>query len=1193
MMLAKLLTDFHLRGYYLTLFWLYIIRTANSKLCQALPCSSRPYISALSSNTLTISALPMLLDKLIDACISSGYKPMKVPIYGPYHAGHLYDNRNVERILEPSSDLLYSPYVPHIPVLSNSTGKPIKAERFGLLLKVCVEEILLRQLCWDRVTASCFSTVNSANKQSCVIFPISSTAAQSLCVALKRAGVPNVDIDNSITETPGQPSSVNSSGRAEHSKIAIIGFAGRFPDASNLERFWNLLHKGLDVHRKVPPDRWDVDAHVDMAGAKTNSSKIPYGCWINEPGLFDSRFFNMSPREALQADPAQRLALLTAYEALEMAGLVPDSTPSTQRNRVGIFYGMTSDDYREVNSGQDIDTYFIPGGNRAFTPGRINYHFKFSGPSVSVDTACSSSLAAIHLACNSIWRNDCDTAIAGGVNVLTNPDNHAGLDRGHFLSRTGNCNTFDDGADGYCRADGVGTVILKRLEDAQADNDPIQGVIVGACTNHSAESISITRPHVGAQAYIFEKLLNESNVDPKEISYIEMHGTGTQAGDAVEMQSVLDVFAPDHRRGTGQPLYLGSAKANIGHGESASGVISLVKILLMMKENTIPPHCGIKTTINHNFPTDLQQRNVHIAFEPIQWDRMPNRKRKAFVNNFSAAGGNTALLIEDAPPSRHGEEQDPRSVHTVVISARTQSALKNNINALLKYISENSKIFSLNQPRFLANLSYTTTARRIHYPFRAAAVGSTFKEITDAFATYCHRENTPVPAEVPSVGFVFTGQGAQYTGMGRKLYESCSQFRTTIQHLDCICQKQEFPSIIPLIDGSAPVEELSPLIVQLGTTCFQIALCDYWVSLGVKPTFALGHSLGDYAAMHAAGVLTASDTIYLCGSRAQLLTKQCRTGTHSMLAVKSSLGQVKPFLNDNGIEVACINAPEETVISGPNESIDKLARALSKRDIKSTKLQLPFAFHSVQVEPILDSLEQVTRGVVFHKPSIPFISSLYRKIITRQNSDILEPRYLVRHCRETVNFLGALEATRHQRLTNDKTIWLEIGSHPICSGMVKAAFGPHISTVASHRRNEDTWRVLSTSLSFLYLAGININWKEYHQSFSTIHQVLELPAYNWDLKNYWIPYNNNFCLMKGTLPTLEDKSVSSFTFLSTSAQKIIETCDNGSTAMVVVENNIANPELSRVIQGHKVNEAALCPSVSRQPLSYFLQRKPC
>lgn len=681
----------------------------------------------MSPNGLSISAPPTFLDNFIDAYLANGYKPIRVPIHGPYHAAHLYDNRDVERILDSSLSELCSARRPHIPVLSNSAGNPIEAENFASLLKHCVKEILMQKLCWDKVTDSCLSMMGSPHNRPCIIFSISSNAAPSLYSALKKGGIPHVDLDNSVTEILEHSCGINSTGRAEHSKIAIIGYAGRFPDAPNLESFWDLLRKGLDVHREVPSDRWDTGAHVDMTGTKTNTSKVPYGCWINEPGLFDSRFFNMSPREALQADPAQRLALLTAYEALEMAGFVPDSTPSTQRNRVGIFYGMTSDDYREVNSGQNIDTYFIPGGNRAFTPGRINYYFKFSGPSVSVDTACSSSLAAIHMACNSIRRNDCDTAIAGGVNILTNPDNHAGLDRGHFLSRTGNCNTFDDSADGYCRADSVGTVIMKRIEDAQADNDPIQGVIVGACTNHSAESISITRPHIGAQSYMFEKLLNEANVDPKEVSYIEMHGTGTQAGDAVEMQSVLDVFALDHCRGSGQSLHLGSAKANIGHGESASGVTSLIKVLLMMRENMIPPHCGIKTKINHKFPIDLQQRNVHIASKPIPWLRPPNTKRKAFVNNFSAAGGNTALMIEDAPLLKRNGEQDLSPVHTVVVSAKSKSALDKNINSLLKYINTNGRLLNVNPSSFLASLSYTTTARRVHHPFRASAVGSTLK----------------------------------------------------------------------------------------------------------------------------------------------------------------------------------------------------------------------------------------------------------------------------------------------------------------------------------------------------------------------------------------------------------------------------------------------------------------------------------
>lgn len=1085
----------------------------------------------------------------------------------------------MERILEHCDADLVCNRQPRIPVLSSNTGELIAAESMRDLVQIALEEILLRQMCWDKVTDSCATILNSVDdRTSKKLLPISTSATQSLFNSLKKENVSNVDVDGSVADITSPTPGANRTGRAELSKIAIIGMSGRFPDSDSPQDFWNLLYKGLDVHRKVPEDRWDADAHVDLSGTARNTSKVQYGCWIREPGLFDPRFFNMSPREALQADPAQRLALLTAYEALEGAGFVADSTPSTQRNRVGIFYGMTSDDYREINSGQDIDTYFIPGGNRAFTPGRINYYFKFSGPSVSVDTACSSSLAAIHLACNSIWRNDCDTAISGGVNILTNPDNHAGLDRGHFLSRTGNCNTFDDGADGYCRADGVGTVILKRLEDAEADNDPIIGVINGAYTNHSAEAVSITRPHVGAQAFIFNKLLNEANVDPKSVSYVEMHGTGTQAGDAVEMQSVLDVFAPDHRRGPSQSLHLGSAKSNIGHGESASGVTSLVKVLLMMKENKIPPHCGIKTKINHNFPTDFAQRNVHIASQPTPWNRPPSGKRRMFLNNFSAAGGNTALLLEDGPIAECNEH-DPRRVHVLSVSARSQTALRNNIESLTQYMSDQEKTFGVKESSFLPSLAYTTTARRTHHPFRVTAIGSSLQELRDSLSASSQKDVTAVPAKTPGVGFLFTGQGAQYAGMGKQLYEGCSHFRSTIQHFDCICQSQGIPSILPLIDGSVPLSELSPVVVQVGTTCVQMALTSFWSSLGIAPSFVLGHSLGDYAALNAAGVLSTSDTIFACGRRAQLLTEQCQPGTHAMLAIKAPLVEVKRLLTEGVHDMACINSPSETVISGPKSAIDELGQDCSKQGLKSTVLTVPYAFHSAQVEPILERLEEVLQGITFNKPSVPFVSALLGEVITEADSDFLNAKYLVRHCRETVNFLGAFEALGNAKLKSDQTLWLEVGPHTICSGMVKATLGPQSNTIASLRREEDTWKVLSTSLSSLHLAGIGINWKQYHQDFSSSHQVLPLPAYKWDLKNYWIPYKNNFCLTKGA-PVAAISAPAESNFLTTSAQKIVESRDDGPTATVVVQNDIADPGLNRVIQGHQVNGAALCPSVS-------------
>ena len=467
-----------------------------------------------------MSGPPTTLEQLLRYPSLESRKSVKVSIHSPYHAAHLYNEADIEAILTPSSVDLLNSYVPKIPVMSSTTGKSIKANNYAVLLHTALREILLEPFHWEKVSKAC-TMIAKSSTPTCKLIPFATSVTQSLSSALRQAGC-EVEVQDTLASTHQRD--ILSTGRPAQSKIAIIGSSGRFPDAEDNDHLWELLYQGLDVHKEIPPDRFDVKTHYDPTGKKKNASQVPYGCFIEHPGHFDAKFFNMSPKEAAQSDPGQRLAIMTAYEAMEQAGFVPNRTPSSQRDRVGLFYGQTSDDWREVNSGQNVDTYFIPGGNRAFTPGRINYHFKFSGPSVSVDTACSSSLAAIHTACNALWQGDCDTALAGGANILTNPDNFTGLDKGHFLSRTGNCKPFDDEADGYCRADAVGTVILKRLEDAEADNDPIQGVIVGACTNHSAEAVSITRPDIGAQAFVFDKVLNSANVDPNEISYIEMHG---------------------------------------------------------------------------------------------------------------------------------------------------------------------------------------------------------------------------------------------------------------------------------------------------------------------------------------------------------------------------------------------------------------------------------------------------------------------------------------------------------------------------------------------------------------------------------------------------------------------------------------------------------------------------------------------
>ncbi|KAM0545985.1 hypothetical protein ACHAPJ_011097 [Fusarium lateritium] len=415
---------------------------------KAIPLLSQPYVGAVAPNTVTISGPPDVLDQLLSFSFFSQRKSFSIPIHGPYHCSQGYTDSDLGGILNTFLDgVQHLDQEVRISNISCVSGSILEKSSYGELLRQSISDVLTQQIRIDKVTTRL--TELTSDHEDITLIPINTQIAQSLSASLARSGK-SVRVDNN--SSPSSSRDLSGSPNPDHnsSQIAIIGFSGRFPEANSLAEFWDLLQQGLDVHKPAPADRFNAEKHYDPTGQRKNTNKVKSGCWLKEPGLFDARFFRMSPREACQADPAQRLALLTAYEALEMAGIVPDRTPSTLRHRVGVFYGTTSDDWREVNSGQNIDTYFIPGGNRAFIPGRINYFFKFSGPSISVDTACSSSLAAINIAITSLLERQCDTAVAGGTNVMTNPDNFAGLDRGHFLCKDGNCKTFDDKADGYC-----------------------------------------------------------------------------------------------------------------------------------------------------------------------------------------------------------------------------------------------------------------------------------------------------------------------------------------------------------------------------------------------------------------------------------------------------------------------------------------------------------------------------------------------------------------------------------------------------------------------------------------------------------------------------------------------------------------------------------------------------------------------
>ena len=778
------------------------------------------------------------------------------------------------------------------------------------------------------------------------------------------------------------------------------------------------------------------------------------------------------------------------------------------------------------------------------------------------------------MACTSLWAEDCDTAVAGGLNVMTNSDIFSGLSRGQFLSKTGNCQTYDNDADGYCRGDGVGTIILKRLEDAEADNDRILGVIVDTATNHSANAISITHPHAPTQEVLFQHVMDRAGIDPHDISYVEMHGTGTQAGDGTEMTSVTNVFAPRSRSGTRrQPLHLGSVKANVGHGEAVSGVTALIKCLMMMEKNVIPPHCGIKRTINQTFPTDLSARNVHIAFKPTPFEASNGSRRLIFVNNFSAAGGNTATLLEEAP-FRPEPKEDPRGEWVVSVTAKSKSALEGNVRKLLQYIKQNKNLR-------LPDLSYTTTARRIQHHYRIAITGDTLANVSERLATKAADQSIePVPKAKPTVAFAYTGQGSHYTAVGKQLYELNGVFRSHLLSFDRISQGFGFPSFLPLVDGSSEAKALSPLIVQLGLCCIQMALTRFWAALGVKPDVVVGHSLGEYAALNAAGVLSVADTIYLVGERAKLLQEKCTSGSHAMLATKLSYELAEEALADApGVQMACVNGPQETVLGGSIHDIDALSEKLMKQGTKCTKLSTHFAFHTSQVDPILEDFEQIASTVRFNKPRVPVISPLKRTLV-HEADDVFNARYLSDHARQPVNFVGGLESAQQLGAVSDRTAWVELGPHPVCLGFVKSEMGTQVLAAPSLNKSLAPYKCIASSLASLHLAGVKIDWDEYHRDFIDSVRMLDLPAYAWDNKNYWIQYTGDWNLTKGqsivgqaALPAPAKSKLS-----TTTVQRIVSEVVDAEKACVVAESDIWEPKLFAAVSGHVVNGTALFPS---------------
>ena len=615
----------------------------------------------------------------------------------------------------------------------------------------------------------------------------------------------------------------------------------------------------------------------------------------------------------------------------------------------------------------------------------------------------------------------------------------------------------------------------------------------------------------------------------------------------------------------------------------------------MMRNDTIPPHCGIKNKINHTFPTDLEERRAFIANKPTHWNRPDKGVRKVFLNNFSAAGGNTALLLEDAPVLiTDGDTGDQRSTHVVAISAKCATSLRGNASMLLDYLDHMNS-------EDLPKLSYTTTARRMHHAHRIMVQGKDVKMVrSDLERAIEAQEGSTRPKVAPKPVFAFTGQGSAYAGMAEQLfvYES---FRKDIDRCDRTAQTLGFPSFRSVYHATqGDIQEFSPLVSQLAIVCMEMALARLWNTWGVSPSAVVGHSLGEYAALNYAGVISDADTIYLVGRRAQLLEERCTQGTHCMLAIRASRNAIAKALDGAKFDIACVNGPEDIVVSGTERKIQEIQQLLSKSRIKSTMLNVPYAFHSAQVDPIITEYQQIAQSVSYHRPVIPILSPSENILVEKE--DVVGPQYLANHCRKAVDLHSVVMTARERGFINDKTMAIEIGPQPVVCSMIKASV-PTINALPSLKRKTDVWETVTQTLSALYVAGAELVWKEYHRDFKFAHQVLKLPAYNWDLKSYWMQYVNDWSLRKGDPPQVlnaesiisassdshsKDDPVRSIIapatpvprLESTTIHRVVKEDMNSGHSTLVIESDISRSDLNPMVQGHKVNGVPLCTPVS-------------
>jgi acyl transferase domain-containing protein/thioesterase domain-containing protein/SAM-dependent methyltransferase/aryl carrier-like protein len=884
--------------------------------------------------------------------------------------------------------------------------------------------------------------------------------------------------------------------------VAIIGMGCRFPGgAIDPESFWKLISQGRDAISEVPPDRWDLDGFYDPDPDAPGKMNTRWGGFLSEVDQFDPEFFGISPREAAGMDPQQRLLLEVVWEALENACQSPDRLAGS---RTGVFVGLSSSDYLVLGSASgvgSIDAYMGTGNSHSVASGRISYLLGLQGPSISVDTACSASLVAVHLACQSLRTGECRMALAGGVNLILAPDTTVFASKARMLAPDGRCKSFDESANGYVRGEGCGIVVLKRLSDARADGDHILAVIRGTASNQDGRSSGLTAPNGPSQVAVIKEALANGDLKPDDIDLIEAHGTGTALGDPIEAGALADVFGAG--RGPENPLRVGSVKTNIGHAEAAAGIAGLIKVVLALRHGKIPPSLHLRKLSPH---IDWSGLAIGVPTAETTWNH-PKGLRCAGVSSFGFSGTNAHVIVSDFPAETPADAAAPdpaetdalRPLHLLPLSAQTEPALAELARRYEQEFSENPGID-------LADVCYTAGTARASFKHRLTVTATNIAEAKEQLAAFRRGEqNAQVQAgrasrsSAPGVVFMFTGQGSQYFGMGRELFETQPVFRAELEKsaeiLKTILEK-------PLLDVLFSDGSLSQLLDETQYTqpalfALEYSLATLWRSWGIEPAAVLGHSVGEYVAACVAGVFSLEDGLKLIAERGRLMATLPAGG--AMAAVFTDEARVaKALASYQGKAViACLNGPDKVVISGEGAAVRATLARLKDEGIKARQLAVSHAFHSPLMDPILDSFERVAKEVRFNEPRIAIVSNVTGKIAPADM--MISPGYWRRHIREPVRFVESI-GTLHE---NGFSVFLEIGPAPVLLGMARQCTEDSALTwLFSLRKEQNAWHSMLSSLGALFLLGVNPDWRAFDRPYR--RRLVTLPTYPFQRARHWL-----------------------------------------------------------------------------------------